>query len=90
MQAATRTFYAQFIPEGRESDYFGVYSMVGKSSAVIGPLVFGEVSAAFGSQKPAILSVASFFLVGMVMLHFVKGGGPNIVTETGRRIVRDI
>lgn len=79
VQAATRAFYAQFVPEGRESDYFGVYSMVGKSSAVIGPLVFGEVSAAFGSQRPAILSVASFFLAGMVMLHFVRGGGPNIV-----------
>lgn len=78
VQAATRAFYAQFIPEGRESDYFGVYSMVGKSSAVIGPLVFGEVSAAFGSQRPAILSVASFFLAGMVMLHFVRGGGPNV------------
>ena len=90
VQAATRAFYAQFIPEGRESDYFGVYSMVGKSSAVIGPLVFGEVSAAFGSQRPAILSVASFFLVGMVMLHFVRGGGPNVIKEAGRAIVRDI
>lgn len=78
VQAATRAFYAQFIPEGRESDYFGVYSMVGKSSAIMGPLVFGEVSAAFGSQRPAILSVAAFFLTGLAILHFVKGGGPNI------------
>jgi UMF1 family MFS transporter len=78
VQAATRAFYAQFIPHGRESDYFGVYSMVGKSSAILGPLVFGEVSAAFGSQRPAILSVAAFFLVGLVIVHFVKGGGPNI------------
>lgn len=81
VQAATRAFYAQFIPEGRESDYFGVYSMIGKSSAVIGPLAFGEISAAFGSQRPAILSVACFFLAGMVMLHFVRGGGPNIARE---------
>lgn len=81
VQAATRAFYAQFIPPGRESDYFGVYSMVGKSSAIIGPLVFGEVSAAFGSQRPAILSVAAFFLVGLLILHFVKGGGPNIARE---------
>ena len=78
VQAATRAFYAQFIPRGRESDYFGVYSMVGKSSAIMGPLVFGEVSAAFGSQRPAILSVAAFFLAGLVILHFVKGGGPNV------------
>lgn len=81
VQAATRAFYAQFIPKGRESDYFGVYSMVGKSSAIMGPLVFGEVSAAFGSQRPAILSVAAFFLVGLLILHFVRGGGPNIARE---------
>lgn len=81
VQAATRAFYAQFIPKGRESDYFGVYSMVGKSSAIMGPLVFGEVSAAFGSQRPAILSVAAFFLTGLVILHFVKGGGPNVLKK---------
>lgn len=78
VQAATRAFYAQFIPAGRESDYFGVYSMVGKSSAVIGPLVFGEISMIFGSQRPAILSIAAFFLVGLTILHFVRGGGPNV------------
>jgi len=78
VQAATRAFFAQFIPPGHESEYFGVYSMVGKSSAVIGPLVFGYVSSTFGSQRPAILSVAIFFLIGLVIIQFVKGGGPNI------------
>lgn len=78
VQAATRAFYTQFIPQGRENDYFGVYSLVGKSSAVIGPLIFGEMSSAFGSQRPAILSVALFFIVGLVILHSVRGGGPNV------------
>lgn len=78
VQAATRAFFAQFIPPGHESEYFGVYSMVGKSSAVIGPLVFGYVSSTFGSQRPAILSVAIFFLIGLVIIQFVKGGWPNI------------
>ncbi len=78
VQAATRAFYAQFIPQGREAEYFGVYSLVGKSSAIAGPIVFGQVSSAFGSQRPAILSVAAFFLVGLIILRTVKGGGPNI------------
>lgn len=83
VQAATRAFYTQFIPEGREAEYFGVYSLVGKSSAILGPLVFGQVSAAFGSQRPAILSVAAFFLVGLVILRAVKGGGPNVAAQRG-------
>jgi UMF1 family MFS transporter len=78
VQAATRAFYTQFIIEGREAEYFGVYSLVGKSSAILGPLIFGQLSTTFRSQRPAILSVAAFFLIGMIILSTVKGGGPNI------------
>lgn len=78
VQAATRAFYARFIPEGRESEYFGVFSLVGKSSAVAGPLVFGYLSSTFGSQRPAVLSIALFFIVGFVIIVKVRGGGPNV------------
>jgi MFS transporter, UMF1 family len=78
VQAGTRAFYTQFVPNGREAEYFGVYSLVGKSSAILGPLVFGAVSSAFGSQRPAILSVAVFFIVGLILLSQVAGGGPNV------------
>lgn len=78
VQAGTRAFYTQFIPKGSEAEYFGVYSLVGKSSAVLGPLVFGTVSSALGSQRPAILSVAVFFITGLLLLIRVSGGGPNI------------
>lgn len=78
VQAASRAFYAQFVPEGHEAEYFGVYSMAGKSSAVLGPLLFGFISSEFGSQRPAILSVALFFIAGFVIVRFVRGGGPNV------------
>ncbi|HBO84019.1 MAG: hypothetical protein A2073_00635 [Deltaproteobacteria bacterium GWC2_42_11] len=78
IQAATRAFFTQFIPSGKESEYFGIYSMAGKSSSIIGPLLFGWISYSYGSQKPAILSVAVFFIFGLVMIRSVKGGGPTI------------
>jgi UMF1 family MFS transporter len=78
VQAASRAFYVQFIPQGKEAEYFGVYSLVGKSSAIFGPLLFGYVSSSFGNQRPAILSVAVFFLAGLIILSGVKGGGPNV------------
>jgi UMF1 family MFS transporter len=78
VQAATRAFYSQFILEGREAEYFGIYSLVGKSSAILGPLIFGQLSTTFRSQRPAILSIAAFFLIGMLILWSVRGGGPNI------------
>ncbi|MEW6570275.1 MAG: MFS transporter [Nitrospirota bacterium] len=79
VQAASRAFLVQFIPEGKEAEYFGVYSLMGKSSAIIGPIIFGYLSSAFRSQRPAIISVAAFFLIGLLVLGSVRGGGPNII-----------
>lgn len=77
VQAGTRAFFTRFIPQGKEAEYFGVYALVGKTSAILGPLVFGQVSAAFGSQRPAILSIALFFFIGLFLLRRVNGGGPS-------------
>lgn len=77
VQAATRAFFVQFIPPDKESEYFGVYSLVGKSSAVAGPAVFGYISSAFGSQRPAILAISAFFLIGLAIVATVRGGEPN-------------
>lgn len=78
VQAASRAFFAQFIPVEQKSEYFGVYSLVGKSSAVAGPIIFGYISTAVGNQRPAILAVSVFFITGLILLQFVKGGGSNI------------
>jgi UMF1 family MFS transporter len=87
VQAGTRAFFTQFVPPGKEAEYFGVYSLVGKSSAIMGPLVFGRVSSAFNSQRPAILSIAAFFVIGLILVRQVAGGGPN-VTGPGSRARR--
>lgn len=78
VQAASRAFFAQFIPIEHESEYFGAYSLVGKSSAIAGPIMFGYISSAVGSQRPAILAVSVFFIIGLVLVQYVKGGVPNI------------
>lgn len=79
VQAASRAFFARFVPHGKEAEWFGAYALVGKSSAVMGPLVFGAVSVAFGSQRPAILAIGTFFAVGLLLLSRVGGGGPSLV-----------
>lgn len=78
VQAATRAFFAQFIPHGLEAEYFGVYSLVGKSSAIMGPYLFGLISSLAKSQRPAIAFVSVFFLVSLYILRGVKGGYPNV------------
>jgi UMF1 family MFS transporter len=72
VQAASRALYARFIPAGEEDRYFGLYALVGKSAAIMGPILFGEVSHRFGCQRPAILSVAVLFLAGLALLWKVR------------------
>jgi MFS transporter, UMF1 family len=72
VQAASRTLMASLIPTGKEAELFGFYAMVGKSSAVLGPLVFGTVSYALhGNQRAAVLAVGTFFLAGLALLQRV-------------------
>ena len=78
IQAASRTFMATLVPPGREAEFFGFYSLVGKTGAIVGPLVFGGVSWLLsGNQRVAIVSVGLFFVVGLVLLGRVSAGGPT-------------
>lgn len=72
LQAATRAFFTVFIPKGEEAKYFGVYSLIGKSSAIMGPVLFGYFSSFFKSQRPAILSITAFFIFGLIIISRVK------------------
>lgn len=78
VQAATRAFFSQFIPPGDESKYFGVYSLVGKTSAVVGPLIFGTISSLTKNQRPAVVAVSVLFIAGFIILQTVRGGAPNV------------
>jgi UMF1 family MFS transporter len=78
IQAASRTFMATLIPRGREAEFFGFYALVGKTGAVMGPLVFGGVSWLLaGNQRAAIVAIGLFFVVGLVLLGRVRAGGPT-------------
>jgi UMF1 family MFS transporter len=78
VQAASRTFMATLIPRGREAEFFGFFSLVGKTGAVLGPVVFGGVSWLLsGNQRAAIVAVGLFFVVGLALLGRVRAGGPT-------------
>jgi len=77
IQAASRALYLAYIPPGEEARYFGVYAMIGKTSAILGPLLFGHVSSLTGSQRPAVLAVGLFFLAGGFLLRGVPAPDPS-------------
>lgn len=81
-QAVSRSFMAQISPRDRESEFFGFYVLAGKFASMFGPLVFGLVSAATGSQRAAVLSLLPFFLAGLALTASIReraaieGGAP--------------
>jgi MFS transporter, UMF1 family len=70
-QTASRTLLGRFTPRGHQAEFFGFFSVTGKFAAVIGPVVYGEVTAWTGSQRWAIVSMALFFLVGLLAFQIV-------------------
>jgi len=77
VQAASRALMASLIPPGQEAEMFGFYAFCGKSSAVLGPLVFGAVSYLLGgNQRAAVAAVGVFFAVGLALLQRVTPASP--------------
>jgi UMF1 family MFS transporter len=70
-QAVARSFMAQITPPSREAEFFGFYVLAGKFASMFGPLLFGFVSEATGSQRVAVLSLLPFFLVGLAVMATV-------------------
>jgi len=70
-QAISRSFYATMIPENSPAEFFGFYSIVNKFSAVWGPFLFALIRHWSGSSRNAILSIITFFIVGIILLYFV-------------------
>ncbi|NLT50982.1 MAG: MFS transporter [Ignavibacteria bacterium] len=71
-QSVSRSLMSVLVPINKKTEFFGFFSMFGKSSAIVGPLVFGLISYIFESQRLAILSIAVFFVVGLLILLKVE------------------
>jgi len=70
-QSTSRSLYSKIIPFERKTEFFGFYSFFGKSSAILGPFLFGLASTYFG-QRVAVISVGIFFVVGLFLLQRVR------------------
>ena len=69
-QSASRALQGTFTPEANSAEFFAFYGIAGRFSSVMGPVVYGSVYALFG-PRPAILFLAVFFVVGLLILMTV-------------------
>lgn len=84
-QAASRTLLALFTPQAKTAEFFGFFAMTGKFSAILGPLVYGEIARWTGSQRVAVLSMAVFFFLGLICLTRVNEARGLSVARGGSR-----
>jgi len=70
-QATSRALIGRFVPPGKQGELFGFFTVTGKFAAVLGPVVYGEVTAWTGNQRWAVLSMAIFFLLGLLIFRRV-------------------
>ncbi len=73
LQAASRTLLVHQA-EGRvaSAQAFGLYALSGRATAFIGPALIAIVTAASGSQRLGVSPVILLFLLGLVLLYWVK------------------
>ncbi len=81
-QALSRSLYAGMSPAAKSGEFFGLFGIMEKFSAILGPLVFAATVAVFGNSRPAVLSVIAFFIVGGLLLTLVN-------VEEGRRVAQE-
>jgi UMF1 family MFS transporter len=68
-QAISRSMFADLIPKGKESEFFGFYSLSDKFAGIFGPLIFGIIASIVGESRYSILFLVVFFIVGMVFVE---------------------
>lgn len=69
IQALSRSYYARLIPNDKHAEYFGIYNMLGKFAALIGPLLVGIVTYVSNDARLGILSISIFFVFGLIMFY---------------------
>jgi len=75
LQSASRTMLVRQVDPSQMTEAFGLYALAGKATSFIAPLSIGVVTQLTGSQQAGISPLIVLFLLGLVLLVWVKPDG---------------
>ncbi|MEL6642505.1 MAG: MFS transporter [Pseudomonadota bacterium] len=75
LQTASRTMMVRQADPDRMTEAFGLYALAGKATSFLAPLSIGIVTATTGSQQLGVTPLIVLFVVGLVLLVWVKPNG---------------
>ncbi|NND72941.1 MAG: MFS transporter [Rhodothermales bacterium] len=67
-QSASRSLMGRFVPDDKESEFYGFFAFSGKATAFLGPFFLGRLTEWFGNQRAGVAIVLVFFFVGAILL----------------------
>lgn len=71
-QAVGRAVIASFTPPSRQGEFFGLWGLAVKLSAIVGPACYAlMITLAGGEHLPALLATLGFFVIGLLLLQRV-------------------
>ena len=68
VQAISRSYFSNLIPQDKAAEFFGFYNFIGKSSVFLGPFMVSGIALLTGSPSIGILSLLILFIPGLVLL----------------------
>lgn len=80
-QALSRSLYSRMIPKGKEAEFFSIYEISDKGTSWLAPVLFGLALQFTKSYRIAILSLATFLILGLLLLSFVNVGKATAEAE---------
>lgn len=71
-QANSRTLLSQLTPLNKQAEFFGFYTLTGRMSSILGPILYGWIAHKTKDIRFSILSLIIFFALGWILLQTVS------------------
>jgi MFS transporter, UMF1 family len=77
LQAASRTMMVHQADPARMTEAFGLFALTGKATSFLAPLLIAVATQISGSQSIGVIPLVGLFLIGLVLLFWVKPNGDS-------------
>lgn len=81
-QALSRSMIGRMMPKSKSAEFYGFFSVFEKFASILGPAIFGVISALMNESRLSIASLIIFFAIGIFVLTKVN-------VERGTKVALD-
>ena len=72
IQSLSRSMFGRLVPAGKAGEFFGLYNLMGKAAAILGPTLIGVTALVTHDSRLANVSIVVLFAIGAIFLMKVR------------------